>query len=171
MIEKVVTKTIKGDLIKLALNGDFDVIVHGCNCFCTMGGGIAYQISKFFPEAKEVDMKTTYGSRDKLGEYTKAEVIKNNKKIIVVNAYTQYDYGRSKINVDYFAIRNVFRKIAKDFAGLRIAYPKIGAGLAGGNWDVIISIINEELNGQNHTYVEYDNKLEGAIYEDFRNNF
>ena len=37
-------KIIKGDLIKLALQGEFDVIVHGCNCFCTMGAGIAKSI-------------------------------------------------------------------------------------------------------------------------------
>lgn len=34
-------KTIKGDLIQLALANEFDVIIHGCNCFCTMGKGIA----------------------------------------------------------------------------------------------------------------------------------
>ena len=34
-------KYIKGDLIKLAQKGKFDIIAHGCNCFCTMGAGIA----------------------------------------------------------------------------------------------------------------------------------
>ena len=42
---------IKGDLIKLAIKGDFDVIIHGCNCFCTMGAGIAKSIKTAFPEA------------------------------------------------------------------------------------------------------------------------
>lgn len=28
---------ISGDLIDLAKNGNFDVIIHGHNCFCTMG--------------------------------------------------------------------------------------------------------------------------------------
>ncbi len=32
---------INGDLIDLAKNGNFDVIIHGCNCFRTMGVGIA----------------------------------------------------------------------------------------------------------------------------------
>ena len=27
---------IDGDLIKMAQNGDFDVIAQGCNCFCVM---------------------------------------------------------------------------------------------------------------------------------------
>jgi O-acetyl-ADP-ribose deacetylase (regulator of RNase III) len=30
-------KTIAGDLIKMAKNNEFDVIVHGCNCFTSMG--------------------------------------------------------------------------------------------------------------------------------------
>ncbi len=33
-------KTIKGDLIELALNGKFDLIILGCNCFCTIGAGL-----------------------------------------------------------------------------------------------------------------------------------
>jgi len=32
--------TIPGDLIALAKAGEFEVIVHGCNCFCTIGAGI-----------------------------------------------------------------------------------------------------------------------------------
>lgn len=28
-----------GDLIKLADDGHFDILIHGCNAFCVMGGG------------------------------------------------------------------------------------------------------------------------------------
>lgn len=54
---------IKGDLIKLALDGRFDVIVHGCNCQCAMGAGIAKSIKETFPEAYKADLATTKGSR------------------------------------------------------------------------------------------------------------
>lgn len=37
-------KEIEGDLIQMALNGDFDIIAHGCNCFNTMRSGIAKTI-------------------------------------------------------------------------------------------------------------------------------
>jgi len=37
-------KIVNGDLIKMALAGEFDVIVHGSNCFCNFGAGIAKQI-------------------------------------------------------------------------------------------------------------------------------
>lgn len=39
---------IDGNLIELALNGEFDVISHGCNCFCTMRSGIAPQMAESF---------------------------------------------------------------------------------------------------------------------------
>jgi len=39
-----VIKTIQGNLIQFAQNGGFDLIVHGSNCFCTMGAGIAQGI-------------------------------------------------------------------------------------------------------------------------------
>ena len=32
-------KTIQGNLIHLAQNGEFDLIGLDCNCFCTMGAG------------------------------------------------------------------------------------------------------------------------------------
>lgn len=41
-------KEIEGDLITYARNGMFDVIVHGCNCLCSMGAGIAPQMAKNF---------------------------------------------------------------------------------------------------------------------------
>ncbi len=36
-------KEITGNLITLGLAGDFEVIIHGCNCFNTMGSGVAAQ--------------------------------------------------------------------------------------------------------------------------------
>jgi O-acetyl-ADP-ribose deacetylase (regulator of RNase III) len=43
-------KTVVGDLIQLALNGEFDVIIHGCNCQCVMGKGIALSVKKYSPK-------------------------------------------------------------------------------------------------------------------------
>ena len=60
-------KTIQGDLIKLAVAGEFDVIVHGCNCFCTMGAGIAKTIKQKFPTAYQADLATIKGDKTKLG--------------------------------------------------------------------------------------------------------
>jgi O-acetyl-ADP-ribose deacetylase (regulator of RNase III) len=148
-------RTVKGDLLKLAAAGEFDVIVHGCNCYHTMGAGIAKSIKQRFPEAFAADLETEMGSRAKLGSFSSAAVDCDGRELTIVNAYTQLDMGGGRINVDYDAIRSVFRKIKSTFTGKRIGYPMIGAGLAGGDWNVISRIINEELDGENHTLVEY----------------
>ena len=79
---------VTGDLIKLALEGNFDVIIHGCNCFGTMGAGIAKTIKAEFPEAYKADLATEKGDKSKLGTYSTAKVTKNGHVITVVNAYT-----------------------------------------------------------------------------------
>ena len=144
-------KTVEGDILALAQQGLFDVVIHGCNCFHVMGAGLAAQVSAQYPGAYEVDKATDRGDRGKLGTYSSFLV---GDDFRIVNAYTQYNYGGG-MHVDYEAIRQVFRTVASDFIDKRIAYPKIGAGLAGGDWSVIYKIIKEELAGLDHTLVEY----------------
>lgn len=147
-------KVVNGDLIAMAESGDFDVIVHGCNCLCSMGSGIARTIRDKYPQVYAADKKTEKGDRNKLGNYS-LSLIKSDKTFVVVNAYTQFDYSRTKICVDYDAVRSVFKKIRKDFSGMRIGYPLIGAGLAGGDWSILEKIIEEELQGEDHTLVKF----------------
>jgi O-acetyl-ADP-ribose deacetylase (regulator of RNase III) len=146
-------KEISGDLITLARQGKFDVIVHGCNCFCTMGAGIAKAIKKEFPEAFAADKQTRAGDRGKLGSYTHAVIGLGDKQLIVVNAYTQYDWQGNDVKVDYKAMRQVFSALRHSFNDRTIAYPLIGAGLAKGDWNQISQIIDEELKGIDHTLV------------------
>ena len=148
-------KTVRGDLLILAADGAFDVIVHGCNCQCQMGKGIALDIKRQFPEAYAADLATAKGDRAKLGTFSMAEVASSGLSFFIVNAYTQFHWRGDGVKADYDAIRSVMRAIAARFPGCRIAYPKIGAGLAGGDWSVISGIIDEELAGLDHTYVEF----------------
>jgi len=143
---------IPGDLVKLAQAGSFEVIVHGCNCFNTMSAGIAKQITKAWPFTYEADKMTPKGSKKKLGDYSYVIM----EDLTIINAYTQFYYGRRGKNVDYEAIRSVFRKLKKDFSGKSFGIPKIGAGLAGGDWDIISKIINEEMVGEDVTLVLYE---------------
>jgi O-acetyl-ADP-ribose deacetylase (regulator of RNase III) len=146
---------VKGDLIKLAIAGEFDVIIHGCNCFCTMGAGIARAIRSEFPEAFMADQATEKGDKTKLGGFSHADIERNGHSITVINAYTQFNYSGKGVKADYNAIKIVFRKVKSQFSGRRIGYPLIGAGLAGGDWKLIAEIINEEFKGENHTLVEF----------------
>ncbi len=145
---------IQGDLVELALTNRFDVIVHGCNCQCTMGAGIAVPIRASFPEAYEVDRKTQKGDDEKLGTISVARIDRLRALLWVVNAYTQFDYRGGGVLVNYDAVRSAMREIRSRFADQRIAYPKIGAGLAGGDWPTIAAIIDEELGGLDHTLVQ-----------------
>lgn len=145
---------IQGDLLELAAAGHFDVIVHGCNCHHTMGAGIAKQIKARFPEAYAADLATPKGS-GKLGGISRADIVCGGRLLTVVNAYTQDHWKGRGVKADYAAIRSAFGEIKRCFGGRRIAYPKIGAGLAGGDWAVIAAIIEEELAGETHTLVEF----------------
>lgn len=146
---------ITGDLLALALGGRFDVIVHGCNCQCAMGKGIALSIKQQFPEAYGADLRTAKGDRAKLGTISVAEIDRAPIRFSVVNAYTQFHWRGEGVLADYDAIRSAFRLIRQRFAGRRIGYPKIGAGLAKGDWPTISAIIDEELRSEDHTLVEY----------------
>lgn len=145
----------KGDLLKIAReNQNIDVIVHGCNCFKTMNSGIAKQIRAEYPQACGADTQySTKGEKAKLGTYSKCD---SGDGFEIINGYTQYRYGTDKMHVDYDAIRTLFRTLNSEYKGKVIAFPKIGAGLAGGNWNIIIDIINTELTDAKGIYVEYN---------------
>ena len=155
-----IVSTIRGDLIDLAKQRHFKIICHGCNCFNTMGAGIALQIATEFPEAAAVDLATISGDKDKLGTYTSAYIGKY--KMRVFNLYTQYAMGgRFKYppspDVSYKAIRQCFETLNDwlyDFEE-PIGIPMIGAGLAGGDWFAIREIIDLSTPSIEIVVVEY----------------
>ena len=57
-------KIIQGDLLQLAKQGDFDVIIQGCNCFCTMGAGIAKSIKNASTFDREVIVEEKINGRE-----------------------------------------------------------------------------------------------------------
>ena len=130
----------KGDLLDLFNRKKIDILVHGCNCFNTMGAGIAKQIKEKYIDAYNADLLTIKGDKNKLGTYS---ISKINETQYIINAYTQYYYfGKRPLN--YKALRNVFKLINKNFSNKIIGIPKIGAGLAKGDWNIIKNIIEEE---------------------------
>ena len=144
-------KYIDGDLIKLASQGMFDVIGHGCNCFHSMGAGIAKSIKQAFPEALMADQFSRYGDKNKLGTFTHVDY----GDFIVLNLYTQFNYGSNKINVDYDTVRNCMKEIKRKYSGKRIGLPFIGCGLAGGDWNIVSKIIEDELCNEDVTIVKF----------------
>lgn len=149
-----------GDLIHAAQAGAIDAFAHGCNCYCTMGSGIAPQIKKAFPDMYDSDLATDKGDHKKLGNYTWA--IMKGGLLIGFNLYSQYGYwGRNKglRDLDYNALYDALAGM-KSFleqhtdqpeGGRRIGFPKIGAGLAGGDWKVIEVMIDRIFHDEDVT--------------------
>jgi O-acetyl-ADP-ribose deacetylase (regulator of RNase III) len=145
-------EVIHGDLLKHFETGKFDVMVHGCNCFHTMGAGIARQIKTNYPDAFKADLATVKGDKSKLGTYSACKIDLANR--FILNAYTQYLYGRG-LQVDYDAVKRVFEAIDRDFQDKVIGIPQIGAGLAGGDWAKIRDIIESATTNNRIVLVMY----------------
>lgn len=131
------------DLEPILRNGDFEIFAHGCNCQRCMGAGIARLVKEIWPEAWQADMATKKGS-EKLG--TCGYVWTSGRWI--VNAYTQDKFGGGKVRADYQAIESCFKDIAafmREKGLKKLTIPKIGAGLAGGDWNVIGPIIERAM--------------------------
>jgi len=152
---------VKGDLLAMGKNNDFDIIMHGCNCFCIMGGGIAAQIANQFPDAHLADDETVRGDAGKLGTYT----IGMDGRLVILNCYTQYrtSAGPNDDVFEYNAFQRVLDKIVVRFGKWRIGLPLIGMGLAGGDANRILTMIEEfankvERQGGSVTLVEWERK-------------
>jgi O-acetyl-ADP-ribose deacetylase (regulator of RNase III) len=145
-------KQTKGNLLDLAEQGEFDVIVHGCNCQNTMGSGIAREIRERYPRAYAADTAysqamsyhgTDYG---KLGNFS-VEVAAprkdpNHHPFVIVNAYTQYHYlPRDHDHFEYSAFELILQKLEHQYGARKIGFPYIGCGLAGGDKDRIIAML------------------------------
>lgn len=131
-----------GNLLDLAENGEFDLIVHGVNCFNTMGGGIAREIRERYSEAMIADQRTERGDYNKLGNWTQAELTGHfDAKFTIINAYTQYNMSTGQDVFEYTAFELILQKLLHAYPGKRIGFPYIGMGLAGGNKNIIMEQI------------------------------
>lgn len=130
-------KEIQGNLITLAKEGKFDVIAHGCNCFCRMKRGIAPQMAEAFGcDSFPLESKKFEGDINKLGQIDCLLIYDKtlDKQYTVINAYTQYQWGTQLKPFDYEAFTLCMRKINNIFKGKNIGLPQIGSHLAGGIW-------------------------------------
>lgn len=149
-----------GDLLAMGKDNEFDIILHGCNCFNMMGAGIAAQVAQQFPDAQMADNETLRGDAGKLGTYT----VGMSGRLVILNCYTQFGISSSGNDVfEYTAFERVLDKIAHRFGKWRIGLPLIGMGLAGGDEGRIIPMIERfaervERQGGTVTIVKWSRK-------------
>lgn len=145
---------IEGDIFK----GKEDVIVHGCNCFCNMGAGIAVQVARYYPGARAAD-DCQCGKKDKLGTYTKwtgQHYFYPERQVTIINAYTQFIPKASAKPFLYTAFVDVCRAILKNYYDESIAFPLIGACPVERHWKVIAKIMNEVFEDKTVRVYLYD---------------
>ena len=138
-------KHTQGNLLDLAEAGEFDVVVQGCNCFNTMGGGIAREIRERYPEVAAADAKTKKGDYNKLGNWTEHMAIGRHREpqsyYTIINAYTQYNMSQGTDVFEYTAFQLILEKLTFMYGNKRIGLPYIGCGLAGGDQETILDMI------------------------------
>lgn len=152
---------INGNLFE----ADCDFLVHGCNAQGVMRSGVAKVVRSLYPIAFEKyhEFCAAREPLDCLGKIVVVEVTNafTGKPLKIVNAITQVNYGKDgKQYVSYGAIEscllylkpllreNSKTRIEGSFDTLSnsvVAMPKIGAGLGGGDWNVIRGIIQKNL--------------------------
>lgn len=120
-----------------------DIIAHGVNCQGVMGSGVAYGIRQSYPKAYTEYLEKFDQDGWKLGQVQFVQTVSGKT---IANCATQYDYlPRNQCHADYAAIALAMTRV-KEYAknaGLSIAIPKIGAGLAGGDWEKVEAILKD----------------------------
>lgn len=159
-------KHTKGNLLDLAEQGKFDVIVHGCNCQNTMGSGIAKEIRERYQGAYDADTLATEQWQNpvaKLGNFSTYATVGKGNPFIIVNAYTQLDYNKKDEEfIDRFEYESFYLILKKleALGPVKFGFPYIGMGLAGGDKDRIIAMLEDfaekvTIKGGSVTLVEF----------------
>ena len=143
---------IQGDATAPVGEGN-KIIAHICNDKGAWGAGFVMAISKKWKEPETLyRLKRIY----ELGTVDYIDVDMENN-IFVANMIAQHGTGKNLIGdipLRYTALVDCLRKL-NDMAkhlNASVHMPKIGSGLAGGNWEVIEQIIRETLDCEVNIY-------------------
>lgn len=146
--------TVRGDITQ----SPDDLIIHGCNSQGVMGSGVAKAIREKWPKAY-ADYREHYEVHGNIllpGAVIFSEVEDGR---YIGNCITQNHYGNDgKRYVSYSAVKFAFMRV-NDFCESKdiktLSMPKIGAGLGGGDWDIIYGLAINHLKYPKVTIYEF----------------
>lgn len=141
----MIIKEIEGDIIKTLLdNRDYyHGMIHGANCYHTMGAGLAKQVRNNFLCAYHADLNTVKGVEEKVGLYSIGYFLDGEQEepLYIINAYTQFKTGE---DARYAAVKEAFQSLDMAFGnGCTFLIPTIGCGIGGLDWGMTKQLINE----------------------------
>lgn len=131
------------------LETPYELVAHGVNCAGAIGSGVAGQIVNKWPVVRDAYMVKYERDRWELGDLQVVPVLtmKSLGPRAVVNCATQRTYlPRGRRHFDYDAwghvchnLNNLVMRLGPD--RWRVAMPRIGSGLAGGDWPQALAIL------------------------------
>jgi O-acetyl-ADP-ribose deacetylase (regulator of RNase III) len=134
-------KEVDTDLLEYSLDG----FIHQCNCFHTMGVGIALCIKNKYPELYKADIH--HGRKGDITRLGKFSVVKCHDDKYGYNLYGQYNYGLQQRHTNYEAVYTGLigiRNHATQANIIRLGLPKnMGCRLGGGSWGIVKAIIDD----------------------------
>lgn len=149
---------IKGDATNPPSPGN-KIITHVCNDIGGWGRGFVMALSARW---KEPEMKYrewfASGENFELGEM---QLVQVETDIWIANMIGQRDIRRDKYGnppVRYDAIQKALAKVSDTASAINasVHMPRIGCGLAGGDWIIIEKIVEEELSAKGIVVTVYD---------------
>lgn len=142
----------KGDVLSTLYPGSRVIVAHCVNAQGKMGSGIAKTIRDRFPDVYESYRDSYVAGELRLGHVETVEVFKHAQ---IANICGQEFYGYDgKKYVSYDALDTAFVELNHmirlqstiDGFHYTLAVPLLGCDRAGGNWDVVSSIIESRLS-------------------------
>lgn len=134
-----------GNIIEFFKSNEYNVILHGCNCFHVMGAGLAKELNILTQNRLlDLDRQTSYGDINKLGTTVACGITIDNINKLIFNLYTQYTFGRRdkrQVYIHWESFKKALTKVINTLSLSvdnnldyypNILLPEIGTTLAGG---------------------------------------
>lgn len=129
------------------------IIIHICNDINRWGKGFVVPLGDRYPSAKSIyHSSASQSGYQELGSISKSNI---NPSLTVINMVAQRGISKDRDTgeppIRYYALRQCLQKIrelvALEFTTRTVSFhmPRIGCGLAGGDWNIVSKIITEEL--------------------------
>lgn len=150
---------LTGDATKPTETGGTQFILHVCNDAGAWGMGFVLALSKK-NRGPEFAYRSWYKTNEPKFALGEIQITPYEGDTFVVNMVAQHGFGTAHGNVPlrYDALRSCLRAVQLKAKAERATLhaPRFGSGLAGGSWDEIEKIINEEICAHDLSITIYD---------------